>query len=87
MEQLIAWSEPFAEIWFDVTQAFISTDKALMEFRLWCEGEVVGAALTQYRFGFVDGNPVISGIYNHSNRRDSVITTQDDGTLQWTAQP
>jgi len=86
MEQLIEWSAPFSEIWIDVTQAFISTDKALMEFRIWCEGEVVGAALTQYRFGFVDGNPMIAGIYNHSNRRDCGISTQEDGTLQWTDQ-
>ena len=78
------WASRYpATTWFDIVQAFISTNKAFIEFRIWCEGVAVVAGLSQYRFEVVDNTPVISTIYNHSRITDGSLQLTKDGVIDW----
>jgi hypothetical protein len=78
------WSNHYPDTtWFDVVQAFISTDKALVEFRIWCEGVAVIAGLSQYQFEVVDNTPTISTIFNHSSITHGSLHLTKDGMIDW----
>ena len=84
VDNVKVWSAHYPETtWFDIVQAFISTDRALIEFRIWCEGVAVVAGLSQYRFEVVDNTPMISTIYNHSRITDGSLQLTKDGVIDW----
>ena len=78
---LAEWRDKYDETWFDVTQAYVYSSRALVEFRIWDQGEIVGAALTEYSFEHIDSRPVIARIHNHSRGKGDVVGL--DGSIQW----
>jgi len=83
LKNLEQWAEQFPfTTWMDVTQAFVATTRALIEFRIWSDNKVIGAGLSQYRVEIIDDIPQISSIYAHSLTL-SGGGVYEDGTVDW----
>jgi hypothetical protein len=65
IHQLTKWSNQYKKTNFDIEWANIGTERAMIKFRMICDGEPTVDALSEYIFKKVDGELKIVSVYNH----------------------